>query len=141
MMLTVTRRRRWPELRLPHALFIDGLYAGTFYDTISLDVPRGTYSLRVQFGGAVPLGRSGRSLDLSLSSTARVTVDNPAIVEFYDREMIWNILFDIDLVVWVVSLFVTLPPVYKMVSDIFFAVWLVRLVVIRRRYYRIVTKK
>ena len=62
-------------------------------------------------------------------------------ISFQDRERLWNILFDIDLVAWLVSLFVTMPTIYKIVSDAFFAVWLIRLVAIRKRYYKIILKK
>lgn len=139
-MLTICHARRFYEPRLPHLVFIDGLYAGTMRgDVMRLDVPAGSYSLRVQFGGPVALGKSGRCIDLSVSSTLQVEVarGGDATVRFHDRERLWNILFDVDLVAWVVSLFVTFPPVYRVVSDAFFILWLVRLVVIRKRYYRI----
>jgi hypothetical protein len=93
----------------------------------------------VQFGGLIPLGKSGKKLDLSVSSTAQVEIpqEGDILCEFHDRERLWNILFDIDLILWMVSWFVTLPPLYKILSDVFFVIWLVRIVVIRKRYYRI----
>lgn len=108
-------------------------------DVLSIDAPRGSYALKVQFGGRIPIGKSGRSIDLSVSSTRQVEVPQvgEAEYEFYDRERIWNILFVIDLIVWVVSWFVEMPPIYKIVSDLFFAVWLVRLILIRKKYYKI----
>ena len=69
-----------------------------------------------------------------------VPPEGDVICEFHDRERLWNVLFDIDLVVWIVSLFVTLPPLYKIISDAFFVLWLVRLVLIRKRYYKMVIK-
>lgn len=59
------------------------------------------------------------------------------VYEFHNRERLWNILFDTDLVLWIVSLFVQFPPLYKILSNAFFAVWLVRLILIRRHYYKI----
>ena len=75
-----------------------------------------------------------------MSATEQVEVPQTGevICEFHDRERLWNILFDIDLVLWVVSWFVTMPPIYRILSDAFFVIWLVRLVVIRKRYYKIV---
>lgn len=136
--LTFLHKRRFYEARLPHLVFIDGLYAGTMRgDTLQMQLPTGRYKVRVQFGGRIPLGRSGRSIDLSVSSTCNdVEVKKAATLCFHDRERLWNLLFDLDLVVWVVSLFVPLTRIYKIVSDVFFAVWLVRLVVIRKRYYK-----
>jgi len=139
-MLTIRHKRHWYEPRLPHVVFLDGLYAGMLKDgQLRLEVPHGSYDLRVQFGGRLPLGGSGKSIDLSVSSTERVEIPQRVDVEcsFHDRERLWNILFDIDLIVWVVSWFVTMPPLYKIVSDAFFALWLVRLGLIRKKYYKI----
>ena len=139
-MLTVRHIRHWYEPKLPHAVFINGYYAGMVKDgDLRIEIPAGSYSLKVQFGGLIPLGKSGKTLDLSVSSTAQVQVpqEGDVLCEFHDRERLWNILFDIDLILWVVSWFVTLPPLYKILSDAFFVIWLVRLVVIRKRYYRI----
>ncbi len=121
-------------------VFLDGLYAGMLKDDrLQLNAPRGKYELKVQFGGRVPLGKSGRSIDMSVSSTKSIEVPSTGDVEyvFHDRERLWNLLFDIDLIVWVVSWFVTMPPLYKILSDAFFAVWLVRLILIRKKYYKI----
>lgn len=121
-------------------VFLDGLYAGMLKDDrLQLNAPRGKYELKVQFGGRVPIGKSGRSIDMSVSSTKPIVVPSTGDVEyvFHDRERLWNLLFDIDLIVWVVSWFVTMPPLYKILSDAFFALWLVRLILIRKKYYKI----
>lgn len=139
--LTIRHKRHWYEPRLPHAVFLNGYYVGMLKDDqLRGEVPPGNYSLRVQFGGQVPIGKKGKNLDLSVSSTAQLEVpqEGDILCEFHDRERLWNILFDIDLILWVVSWFVTLPPLYKILSDIFFAVWLLRLVLIRKKYYKIV---
>lgn len=139
-MLTIRHIRHWYEPRLPYALFLDGLYAGMLKDEkLQIDIPQGRYDLKVQFGGRIPIGKSGKSIDVSLSSTRPIDVPRNGDVEclFHDRERLWNILFDIDLVAWVVSWFVAMPAIYKIVSDAFFAVWLVRLVLIRKKYYKI----
>ncbi len=137
--LTLVHKRRFYEARLPHLLFIDGLYAGTMRaDTYQLQLPSGSYQVRVQFGGHIPLGRSGRSIDLSVSSThQKVEVHRSATLTFHDRERIWNLLFDVDLILWLVSLFLPLPRLYKILSDLFFVVWLVRLILIRKHYYKV----
>ena len=139
-MLTIRHIRHWYEPRLPHAVFLDGLYAGMLKDDqLQINAPRGSYELKVQFGGCVPIGKSGKTIDISVSSTKQIEVSQTGDVEcvFHDRERLWNILFDIDLIVWVVSLFVTMPPLYSILSNAFFAIWLVRLMLIRKRYYKI----
>ena len=140
--LTIRHKRHWYEPRLPHAVFLNGYYAGMMKnDQLQGEIPPGSYALRVQFGGRVPLGKKGKSIDLSLSATEQVNIPpaGETVCEFHDRERLWNILFDIDLVLWIVSWFVTMPPLYKVLSDAFFAIWLMRLVIIRRRYYKITT--
>jgi len=123
-------------------VFLDGLYAGMLKDgRLQLNAPHGNYELKVQFGGRVPIGKRGKSIDISVSSTMPIKVPITGDVEyvFHDRERLWNLLFDIDLIVWVVSWFVTMPPLYKILSDTFFAVWMVRLILIRKKYYKITT--
>lgn len=123
-------------------VFLDGLYAGMLKDgRLQLNAPHGNYELKVQFGGRVPIGKRGKSIDISVSSTRPIKVPITGDVEyvFHDRERLWNLLFDIDLIVWVVSWFVTMPPIYKILSDAFFAVWMVRLILIRKKYYKITT--
>lgn len=139
-MLIIKHIRHWYEPKVPHAAFLEGLFAGMVKDEpLRLEVPPGTYSLKVQFGGPLRLGKSGKSVDLSFSATEQVEIPRTGdlVCEFHDRERLWNILFDIDLVFWIVSLFVQMPPLYKILSDVFFAVWLVRLIFIRKRYYKI----
>ena len=138
--LIIRHKRRWYELKLPHAVFINGQFLGMVKDRdVRVIAPAGSYSLRVQFGGRIPIGKRGKGIDLSVSSTELVhlTPQRETVCEFHDRERIWNLLFDIDLIVWVVSLFVTLPLWYRIISDVFFAVWLVRLINNRKKYYKI----
>ncbi len=62
-----------------------------------------------------------------------------------DKERWWNILFDIDLVLWLAKLFFELPHpwniIYEVVSNGFFALWLARIWFIRNRYFQIIEKK
>ena len=59
-----------------------------------------------------------------------------------DKERWWNILFDIDLVFWLIRFLVEFPYpwniVYEVVSNGFFALWLARIWFIRDRYFKIV---
>ena len=139
-MLTIHHLRHWYEPKLPHAVFINGQFVGMMKDhDMRIEMPADSYSLKVQFGGLIPLGKSGKSIDLSVSSTEQIEVPQgkDVLCKFHDRERLWNILFDIDLVVWIVSLFVTMPPLYKIISDVFFFICLARLIIIRHRYYKI----
>lgn len=137
--LTLVHKRRFYEARLPHLVFIDDLYAGTMRDdTYQLQLPAGRYKVRIQFGGRIPLGRSRHSIDLSVSSTIPdAEIRQASTLTFHDRERLWNLLFDVDLILWLVSLFIPLPRLYKLLSDLFFVVWLVRLLIIRKQYYKV----
>lgn len=147
MTLTIRHQRHFFEPHLPHLVFIDGHYAATMQgDETTMQIPSGDYALRIQCGGRMALRllsritRSQRSVDLSVSSSTQLHIERTSrqtTVTFRDRERLWNILFDLDLVAWFVSLFVTFPPIYRIVSDAFFVIWLVRLIAIRKRYYTI----
>lgn len=137
MILTIIHKRHFFEPPLPYFVFIDGLYAGTIRNKeMVLDVPAGSYSLKVQFGAPIRIGKRGKVIDLSLSSTQQLKIDKTTTVRFHDREWLWNILFDIDLLAWLVSMFVDFPSVYKTISNLFFVVWIIRLIIIRKKYYR-----
>ena len=104
-----------------------------------LDAPHGRYTLKIQCGGPVTIGKSGKTLDISVSSTQEIEIPRTGdiICQFHDREKLWNILFDIDLIAWIVSLFIPLPTTYKILSDTFFLLWLLHLLMVRKRYYKI----
>lgn len=147
MTLTIRHHRHFFEPCLPHFVFIDGHYAATMQgDETTMQIPTGDYALRIQCGGRLALRllsritRSRRTVDLSVSSSTQLHIGRATrqtTVTFRDREGLWNILFDLDLVAWLVSLFVMFSPIYRIVSDAFFAIWLVRLIAIRKRYYTI----
>lgn len=118
-------------------------------DELKVEIPWDYCDVRIQCGGVIPLRLISRirkkatHIDLSVSSTTRLEMPfgNESTITFRDRERLWNILFDIDLVLWLVSLFVAMPLAYKIISDAFFAIWLIRLIVIRKRYYIIETEQ
>ena len=62
-----------------------------------------------------------------------------------DKERWWNILFDIDLVLWLAKMFFELPHpwniIYEVLSNGFFALWLARIWFIRDRYFQIIEQK
>lgn len=162
-MLLVQHKRHFLEPRLPHLVLVwrlvphrgnpDNLVPASpdnrpsvllmRGDELKIELPAGYYDLRVQCGGNLPLRlislirRKPSSVDLSVYSTTRLVLPQGGnhTITFRDRERLWNILFDIDLVLWIVSLFVSFSLAYKIISDSFFAIWLLRLLIIRKRYY------
>lgn len=88
-MLTVSHDRHWYEPKLPHAVFINGFFAVMMRDhDLRIEALAGTNSLRVQFGGPLRLGKSYRSINLSLSSTTEVEVprNGQVLCTFHERE-------------------------------------------------------
>ena len=169
MILTIRHKRHFLEPRLPRFIFLWPLTTARgapnklipiSYDNrpivllmrgdeLKVDLPYNYCDLRVQCGGQIPLRLISRirkkatHLDLSVSSTTRLEMPSREehTVIFRDRERLWNILFDIDLLLWIVSLFVTFPLVYKIISDAFFLIWILRLIIIRKKYYVIESPK
>ena len=62
-------------------------------------------------------------------------------VEFWHDEPIWDTIFNIDLVIWLLTCFIDIPSpwsiVYHVLSDGFFIVWLIRLWKKRKEYLTI----
>lgn len=62
-----------------------------------------------------------------------------------DKERWWNILFGIDLVLWLIRFFIEFPYpwniVYEVVSNGFFALSLARIWFIRNKYFQIIEQK
>lgn len=142
--LIITHKRSRFSFRLPYQIAINSITIGVMTtDEVRLNLPAADYEVCVRFGSIIPVGK--RQLDLSLSSTRRLRLSDNATTHllFEDKERWWNILFDIDLVMWIVSLIITIPSpwniVYHVSSDIIFIIWLVRLISVRKHYYKTTT--
>lgn len=105
---------------------------------VRIELPKGVYSLGVRF--CVPLGK----WQPCVQGEKKVVVpddDEHMVVEFSSRERVWNLLFDIDLLLWLASFFFTLPApwgtVYDVVSNGFFVLWAIRVWMIRHRFFRL----
>ena len=136
--LTLHRKPLFWKFMLPLIVFVNGQPIGMMRgESVSIEIPEGTYDIAVRLMFQLWRLRFGIGGDRLVS----VVEELPTSLEITDRERIWNILFDIDLVIWVASFFFTLPVpwniVYHALSDGFFAVWIVRLVIIRNRYYKL----
>lgn len=129
--------------RLPRQVRLNGRLVGILQrQEAGITLPAGKYALSIAFGGPIRLPWSSKVIDLSVSTEETVSVsdDAPVTITFSDRERIWNILFDIDLVLWIAEFFITLPSpwnhIYSILSNTFFAIWMLRIFLIRKRYYK-----
>lgn len=128
--VTVAQRTR-SRLAFPHYLLINGQLLGIMKkDDVRLALPPGHYVFTV---------RSMYKF-IETSFPVDVTVGHNVRLEYWHSERLWNLLFNIDLVLWVLKRFVTLPDpwdlVYEVLSNGFFVVWLIRTWVIRKRYFK-----
>ena len=118
--------------KLPNRIFINGRFVGIMQQKkVSIMIPEGRYSIMIQ--STIPL----------LYATDEVEIEKGVenVVIFKNRERIWDILFTIDLVLWIAGFFVTLPEpwgmVYEISTNTFLAIWLIYEFCIRKKYYRI----
>lgn len=137
-MKQITIHRKMPfKLGLPYWVFINGQPIGIMRQTeVSVLVPE-----NVQLTLGVKLVFQLWRWQFSLDGHCMIPSDNAHQVDvcISDKERWWNLLFDIDLVVWFLLLFVALPTpwdvVYHVLSEGFFALWMLRIIIIRKHYF------
>ena len=130
--LTIEKETSELMAKLPNRIFINGRLVGiTQQKKVSVMIPKGRYSIMIQ--SPLPFLYATDEIEIERN------VEN--VVAFKNRERIWDILFTIDLVLWIVGFFVTLPTpwdlVYEIATNTFLAVWLIYEFCIRKKYYRI----
>ena len=123
-------------MRIPLWVLIGGRPVGLMRSKeVKIELPKGVYSLGVRF--CVPLGKWQQGVQ----AEHKVVVDEGehVVVEFTSRERLWNLLFDIDLLLWLLNFFITLPSpwstVYDVVSNGFFLLWAIHVWTIRNRFF------
>ena len=130
------------KLSIPYWVFIDEYPIGIMQGKeVSLELPPAQFDLSIKillrlFKWQFSIGGKRKVL-LSEGEHLHLRIT--------DKERWWNILFDIDLVLWLAKMFFELPHpwniVYEVVSNGFFALWLVRIWFIRNRYFQIIEQK
>ena len=140
--LIITHRQKDYLLKMPYQVIINGRLAGLMRTPQArLRLPAGYYTITIRTGSYIPIGKKGKTIDMTLSATETIMVSDEGwnCLDFKDKERWWDIVFGIDLAVWFVALFLTIPHpwniVYHVLSDGFFVAWLVRLFFVRKRYY------
>lgn len=119
------------KLAIPHYLYINGQLLGIMKgDPVHIQIAPGTYTVTI------------RSMFKFIESSITLSIheEETCEVSFHDRERIWNILFNIDLVLWllkrIIHLEAPIDTIYEIISNGFFAIWLIRIWLIRKRYFR-----
>lgn len=126
--LVVRETKNRLPLRLPHLICLNGRPLGVTQQA-NISLPAGHYVLRI------------RSMIKWISATTEVDVsdDKPTIVEFEHKEFWWDMLFLLDLIAWIVQLFVLFENpwniVYEVISNGAFIIWIIHQFRIRNKYY------
>lgn len=98
---------------------------------IGIRLPAGTYVVTI------------RSIYRFIESSLNVSVNEGTSVNvtFDNSEKLWNVLFNVDLVIWIVKCFLQFGEpwdvIYEVAGNGFFVVWLLRIWIIRKRYFKI----
>lgn len=132
MALLMISPKRKQIINLPHYLLINGQLLGLMKsEPVNIQLPTGNYEITI------------RSAYKFIESTITVQIgeEESKKVVFSDRENFWNWLFNLDLVLWLIKRFITIPEpwgsIYEIVSNGFFAIWLLRIWIIRKRYFKL----
>ena len=135
-------RRQMFKLSIPYWVFINEHPIGIMQGKeVSIELPLAQFDLSIKilfrlFKWQFSIGGK-RKVCLSEGEHLHLTIT--------DKERWWNILFDFDIVLWLVRFFVDFPYpwniVYEVVSNGFFALWLARIWFIRNRYFQIIEQK
>lgn len=118
--------------RVPHKILIGGRLAGIMQTPrVVVELPPGTYTFTIQ------------SMFPYFSSTVVVDLceESETCLEFSDREMVWDILFVIDVILWLIKglLHLTAPWtwIYEIFTNGYFVLWLIYEWRIRKNYFRV----
>ncbi len=138
-LLTLHRKQRF-KVAIPYWVFIDGQPVGMMRSSdVGIELPEGSYNLAVK----IVLGLWKWRFDIGGDTVVTLSEQLPTRVRITDRERWWNLLFDLDLVIWIACMFIELPEpwnvVYHVLSEGFFAIWILRILIIRKRYFKLKT--
>lgn len=138
-LLTLHRRQRF-KVAIPYWVFIDGQPVGMMRSSdVGIDLPEGSYNLAVK----IVLGLWKWRFDIGGDTVVTLSEQLPTRVRITDRERWWNLLFDLDLIIWIACMFIELPEpwnvVYHVLSEGFFAIWILRILIIRKQYFKLKT--
>ena len=118
--------------KIPHRILINQQLIGLMNTPeVNIQIPEGRYLITIQ--SVFPL--------FSASMAVGVSENVENVLAFSDREKWWDLLFVLDLALWIAQLFFTLPApwniVYKVFTDGYFALWLLYEWLIRKKYFRL----
>lgn len=118
--------------QIPHKLLINGQLVGILQGTkTEINIPAGTFRLTIQ--SMIPFFSASRMVHIEegLENT----------LQFKDRERWWDVLFTLDIILWIVHLFVSQPEEWDLTYEIFtngyLILWLGYEWLIHKKYFRL----
>lgn len=121
---------------IPYWVFLNGRALGLMRGKeANIQLPEGSYDIGIWM--VFQLWKW--QLRIGSEKSITITEDYPQRIFITDKERWWNLLFDIDLFLWLASFFFTLPQpwntIYDILSEGFFVLWLLRIWIIRKNYF------
>jgi len=136
MTLHLSQRTSKVTLPLPYWVFIDGHPIGVVKRKADVRLNNGTYTLGIWLVFRFWRWEARLGKDIRL-----LMLNEDVSVEFWHSEPVWDTIFNIDLVLWLITLFSEIPHpwniIYHILSDGFFLIWLIRLWMKRKEYLTI----
>lgn len=119
------------SFRIPHKVLINGRLVGILKArSVAIDMPAGNYRLTIQ--SMFPI--------LYTSEIVDVINGCETTLEFSDRERVWDVLFAVDVVLWIIKRFLHLSSpwtwIYEIFTNGYFILWLVYEWRIREHYFK-----
>ena len=136
MSIITIHRKQTFKFAIPYLVLINRQPIGIMQNKeISIQMPPGFYNIGVRIIGKL------WKWTFSIGGENNIILNENQHLNLFvtDKERWWNILFHIDLILWLVSIFYTLPHpwnlIYEILSNGFFAIWIIRLWIIRKKYF------
>lgn len=142
MAILTLHRKQIFKFSIPYWVFINEQPVGIMQSKeVNIQIPEGKYDISVRV-----LFRFFKwQFHIRGNKPVSINPDEHLHLFITDKEKWWNILFNIDLVVWFAKFFFDLPYpwniVYEVLSNGFFILWLLRIWFIRSHYFLLVEKK
>ncbi|MCQ2274222.1 MAG: hypothetical protein MJZ86_05455 [Bacteroidales bacterium] len=129
--LTIIQQRGKFSITIPHKILIDGQFVGIMKDKqVTIEMPMGQYNITIQ--SMVPFISSTQTVDLQYNSNISLS--------FSDREQLWDALFILDIILWIVKRFLHLASpwtwIYEIFTNAYFVLWLIYEWRIRNHYFK-----
>ncbi len=128
--LVIRQKKSKFALKIPHKIFINNQLVGIMNTReLNIHLPEGCYTLTI--GSMIPY--------IYAKANVHPQEHYTHVVEFGDKEKWWDILFCIDMILWIADCFFSLPHpwniAYKIFTNGYFIFWLIYEWSIRKHYF------